>query len=346
MATLPLHAEANHAVRLRAGRVALGVGLLVFLGKLGVYLATGSTAVLSDALESVVNVVAAALLLYSLMVAARPADRDHPYGHGKVEFFSSGVEGTLIAVAALLILVEAGRALWIGAEIRHLDAGVISLAAITLVNLGLGLMLVRTGRRARSVALVADGQHILTDVWTSVGVLLGLVLVRLTGWSTLDPLVAIAVAMNILRTGWRLVREAVGGLMDEADEGLLRQVATALEKQRRPWWIDVHSLRTFGSGALRHTDFHLSVPRFFDAERLHEIHEELRLVVTEATGMPGDVIVHFDPCRPRQCSGCALAGCRLRASSCREVVPITPEQAVREDERLDSGEPVARESDA
>jgi cation diffusion facilitator family transporter len=334
--------DPDQAVRLRAGRLALGLGLLVFLGKLGVYAATGSTAVLSDALESVVNVVAAGLLLYSLIVAARPADRDHPYGHGKVEFFSSGVEGALIAVAAILILVEAARALWVGAEVRHLDAGLIGLAALTLVNAGLGLSLIRTGRRARSVALVADGQHILTDVWTSVGVMVGLVAVRLTGWVALDPLVAIAVAMNILRMGWKLVRQAVGGLMDEADEGLLQQVAAALEAQRRPWWIDVHGLRTFGSGALRHTDFHLAVPRFFDAERLHEVHDELRKVTIEATGMLGDVIVHFDPCRPRQCSSCALPDCPVRSSPCQATPPITAEQAARGDERLDSGDPVSR----
>jgi cation diffusion facilitator family transporter len=334
--------DPDHGVRLRAGRLALGLGLLVFLGKLGVYAATGSTAVLSDALESVVNVVAAGLLLYSLIVAARPADRDHPYGHGKVEFFSSGVEGALIAVAAILILVEAVRALWVGAEVRHLDAGLIGLAALTLVNAGLGLSLIRTGRRARSVALVADGQHILTDVWTSVGVMVGLVAVRVTGWVALDPLVAIAVAMNILRMGWKLVRQAVGGLMDEADEGLLQQVAAALEAQRRPWWIDVHGLRTFGSGALRHTDFHLAVPRFFDAERLHEVHDELRKVTIEATGMLGDVIVHFDPCRPRQCSSCALPDCPVRSSPCQATPPITAEGAARGDERLDSGDPVSR----
>jgi cation diffusion facilitator family transporter len=332
--------DPDQAVRLRAGRLALGLGLLVFLGKLGVYAATGSTAVLSDALESVVNVVAAALLLYSLIVAARPADRDHPYGHGKVEFFSSGVEGTLIAVAAILILVEATRALWEGPEVRHLDAGLIGLGLLTLVNAGLGLTLIRTGRRAHSVALVADGQHVLTDVWTSVGVLIGLGAVRLTGWTVLDPLVAIAVAINILRMGWKLVREAVGGLMDEADEGLLARVAAALEASRRPWWIDVHGLRTFGSGALRHTDFHLAVPRFFDAERLHQVHDELRAVVTEATEMPGDVIVHFDPCRPRQCPGCALPDCPVRSAPCQGRAAITSELAARGDERLDSGEPM------
>jgi cation diffusion facilitator family transporter len=337
----PPPTEADHAARLRAGRLALGVGTLVFLGKAGVWLGTGSTAVLSDALESVVNIVAAALLLWSLAVAARPADRDHPYGHGKVEFFSSGVEGGLIAVAALLILGESARALWRGPDVRHLDAGTAALAVLTAANAGLGILLVRTGRRARSVALVADGQHVLTDVWTSVGVLLGLVAVRLTGWTPLDPLVAIAVAVNILRTGWKLVREAVGGLMDEADETLLGRVAEALEAGRRPWWIDVHSLRTFGSGALRHTDFHLAVPRYFDAERLHEIHEELRHVVLAATGMPGDVIVHFDPCRPRQCPACAMPDCPVRSAPLRERPRLTAEWAVREDESLDGGEPLS-----
>ncbi|MEN8181749.1 MAG: cation diffusion facilitator family transporter [Myxococcota bacterium] len=332
-----------HAARLRAGGLALGVGFLVFLGKLAVYTATGSTAVLSDALESVVNVVAAALLLYSLIVAARPADRDHPYGHGKVEFFSSGVEGALIAVAALLILVEAGRALLLGPEVRNLDTGVVALAGITLVNGALGMVLIRTGRRAHSVALVADGQHVLTDVWTSVGVLAGLLAVRLTGWTPLDPLMAIAVAINILRMGWKLVRAAIGGLMDEADQDLLSRVASILEVRREPWWIDVHGLRTFGSGALRHTDLHLAVPRFFDAERLHAIHDEVRRVVNEATGMPGDVIVHFDPCRPRQCPSCTLSECPVRAGPFVARAPITWEAAVRGDEQLDSGDPIPGE---
>jgi cation diffusion facilitator family transporter len=337
----PPFQDAEHAARLRAGRLALAVGGLVFLGKLGVWLGTGSSAVLSDALESVVNVAAAGLLLFSLAVAARPADRDHPYGHGKVEFFSSGVEGGLIASAALLILVESARALWRGPEVRHLDAGAAALAVLTAANAALGLVLVRTGRRVRSVALLADGQHVLADVWTSVGVLFGLVAVRLTGWTPLDPLVAIAVALNVLRTGFRLVRGAVGGLMDEADERLIERVAAALEAGRRPWWIDVHGLRAFGSGTLRHAELHLAVPRYYDAERLHRIHEEVRAVVLAASGMPGDVIVHFDPCRPSQCPSCAMEGCPVRSAPLVERPALSAERAVREDEALDDGQPLA-----
>jgi cation diffusion facilitator family transporter len=329
------------AIRLRAGSIALVAGVAIFAGKLAAYFYTGSTAVLSDAMESVVNVVAAGLLLYSMAVAVRPADRDHPYGHGKVEFFSAGVEGTLIAVAALLILVEAVRALITGPEVRHIDAGLLMVSVLTGVNALLGVYLIRTGKRTRSLALVADGQHVLTDVVTSIGVLLGLAAVWLTGWSIFDPLVAIGVALNILRTGWKLLRRAVGGLMDEADEQLLTRMAGALEKERIPAWIDVHGMRAWGSGAVLHTDLHLAVPRYLDAERLHRIHEDVRRVILGATGMPGDVIVHFDPCRPRQCPSCTMPDCPIRERRFVSRRPIDAEAATRGDEMLDSGAPMS-----
>ena len=324
----------------RAARLSLSGGVAVFGGKLLGYLLTGSSAVLSDALESSVNVAAAALLLYSVRVAARPADRDHPYGHGKVEFFSAGVEGTLIAVAAVLILVEAGRELLRGPELHRIDLGLLLVSAMAALNLALGGYLIRVGRRTRSIALVADGKHLLTDVVTSAGVVLGLSAVWLTGFAVLDPLVAIAVAVHILRTGYTLVREAVGGLMDEADEAVLSRIVDALERDRRPWWIDVHTLRAWRSGAAQHTDLHLAVPRYFDAERLHQIDDEVGASVSASAGVFADVIVHFDPCRPRHCGGCAVADCPVRAEPFRSRDPLTLERSVRADEKLDTGEPV------
>jgi cation diffusion facilitator family transporter len=326
--------------RIRAGWLSLIAGVAICAGKFGVAVATGSTAVFSDAMESVVNVAAAALLLYTLVVAARPPDRDHPYGHGKVEFFSAGAEGALIAVAALAILWEAVAELVRGPELRRLDVGIAASAALAAANWGLGLYLVRTGRRHGSEALVADGHHVLTDVFTTVGVVCGLALVWWTGYAVLDPLIAIGVAMWILRTGYRLARSAVGGLMDEADDALLGPICEALEKEREPWWIDVHSLRTFRSGALQHTDLHLAVPRYYDADQLHRIDDQVEAIVLRATCRPGDVIVHFDPCRPRQCPGCALEGCPVRAAPFVAREPIRLEGAVRGDERLDSGTPL------
>ncbi|HVP28783.1 MAG TPA: cation diffusion facilitator family transporter [Myxococcota bacterium] len=329
--------------RLRAGWLSLGVGVLVFSGKLAAWWLTGSAAVLSDALESIVNVLAALLLLVSLHVAARPRDRDHPYGHGKIEFFSAGAEGTLIAVASIAILATAARDLWLGPRLQRLDVGLVLVSAMTVANLLLGVYLLRLGRRARSLALEADGAHLLTDVWTSVGVLIGLTAVRITGFAPLDPLVAIVVALHILRTGFGLVRSAVGGLMDEADEDLLAELVGALERKRRPEWIDVHSLRSFRSGAIHHTDLHMVVPRFFDAELLHDVDRDVRRAVRDGGDARGELLVHFDPCRPRHCPGCAYEPCPVRAAPLVEREPLVLERAIRGDESLETGQPLGQD---
>lgn len=330
----------QQALRLRAARTSLAVGILVLAVKAAAFAWTGSAAILSDAAESLVNVMASALLVYTLVVAARPADRDHPYGHGKAEYFSAGAEGALIAVAGVAILADAVPKLLRGAELRHLDGGLALVAGAAVANAALAAYLIRTGRRTGSLALVADGEHLRTDVVTSLGVLLGLGVVRLTGFTAADPLVAIAVALHILATGLRLVRRAVGGLMDEADEELLTRIAEVLEKERRPWWIDVHSLRAWRAGALHHVDLHMSVPRYYDVDRVHEINDEVYEALRHGLDQSGDVIVHFDPCRPWQCPICTVEGCPVRSAPPREPARFTRERIRREDEDLDSGRPV------
>jgi cation diffusion facilitator family transporter len=325
----PTARAVQHAARRRAGWLSLGVGVAVFAGKLAAWVLTGSTAVLSDALESVVNVVAAVLLVFSLRVAARPADRDHPYGHGKVEFFSAGIEGTLIFSAALLILVEAGRSLWLGPTVRSLDKGLLLIALFSALNGALGLHLVRTGRRTGSVALVADGSHVLTDVWTSAGVLVGLALVWVTGWVVLDPLVAILVALNVLRQGGKLMRESVRGLMDAAPLTVLEQLTRALEARREDAWIDVHGMRGWRSGNFLHVDFHLVVPRYFDVARTHGIHDVVERALRQAVGPMGDVIVHFDPCVPKLCASCAMPDCPVRGAAFEKRLAWSAARATR-----------------
>jgi cation diffusion facilitator family transporter len=329
MATASLPEESAPNLRLRAGVLSLVIGSVIFLGKLLAWYLTGSTAVLSDALESIINVIAASLLLYSLIVAARPADRDHPYGHGKVEFFSAGVEGACIAGAAILIVIEAVRAILRGPRVENIDIGLVVLFVASVANLVLGLYLVRVGRKEHSLALVADGRHVLADVTTSAGVLVGLVAVRVTGLHVLDPLVAMAVAVNILVTGWRLVRQAVGGLMDEADLARLEPIVEALERARAPEWIDIHTLRSWRSGHLLHVDLHLTVPRYFDVERAHAIDEEIARALPRAAGVPCDVIVHFDPCRPRYCEACDVSDCPVRGNAFVARVPFSLERAIR-----------------
>ena len=312
----------SERARLRAAVLSIVVAALVLTGKLAAWRLTGSAAVFSDAMESVVNVAAGAMLLFAIIVAARPVDRDHPYGHGKVELFSAGIEGALIALAAALILNESIGELFRGPELQRLDIGAGLLVGLSVVNAALGLHLIRVGRRTQSVALVADGRHVLTDVWTSAGVVAGLIAVHFTGFALLDPIIAIAVALHILYTGWSLLREAVGGLMDEADELLLQNIALELEAVREPGWIEAHRLRTLRTGPLLHADLHFTVPRYWDVQQLHDMDRAVTQAVLAAAGGEGDVVVHYDPCSDDQCSQCAMPHCELRSAPLVEQAPL------------------------
>ncbi len=328
--------------RLRAGRLALAVGVLVFGGKLLGYALTGSTAVFSDAMESVVNVAAGGVLLLSLIVAARPADRDHPYGHGKVEYFSAGLEGAFLLVAAGWVVFEAAHALAVGHVVHSLDVGLACVVAASAANAALGSYLVRVGERTRSAALVADGRHVLTDVWTTAGVVVGLGAVALTDLHVLDPLVAIAVGLHILRQAVALMRESVRGLMDEADETLLAAVAAAMEAQREDSWIDVHGLRCRRVGAAVHTDLHLVVPRYFEVERLHRVHDAVAGAIGAAVGHDSETVVHYDPCRPHDCPHCAMAECPVRESPLTLRYRLTLQRATRSDQVAEAASPQPR----
>lgn len=327
-----------HAERMRAGRLALVVGVLIFLAKFAAYTLTGSTAVFADAMESTINIVAAAMLVLALSIASRPPDESHPYGHGKVEFVSAGIEGAAICFAAILIFVESVRELIAGPELQRLDLGLAILGVSAAANAALGLHLTRVGDKTRSDALVADGKHVMADVWTSVGVIGGLLVVALTGWTWADPLIAMAVAMNVAFEGYHLLHESMGGLMDEADEDLIESTATRLEDARTPEWIDVHGLRSWRSGARRHFDLHMTVPRYFDVEQVHAIHDQVEAILIEQDDHGGDVVVHFDPCDPSECRHCSLTQCAIRSHDFVATEPLTPDSVVRPDSALGSDE--------
>jgi cation diffusion facilitator family transporter len=301
------------AVALRAAVLSLAVGALILGVKLGAWLATGSSALLADALESIVNVVAAGMVAFTVVVAARPADRDHPYGHGKAEFLSAATEGALILLAATAIVAEAVRKLIVGVELERPGAGMLLATLGAVGNLALGLYLVRAGRLAGSDAIEADGRHVLTDVRTTLGAIGALVGVKLTGWLWLDPVVALAVGANIVLTGWQVVRRALAGLLDEADFELIAEVANVLERERRPDWIDIHELRTRRSGRFRHIDLHLVVPRYYTIDQAHAAAEGVESALQPLVGEEGGVVVHVDPCREWQCAGCEVDPCPVRS---------------------------------
>jgi cation diffusion facilitator family transporter len=318
-------------VRLRAVVISLAVSVVLLAAKYQAYRLTGSTAILSDALESIVNVVAAVFGLGGIIFAGRPADRNHPYGHGKIEFFSAAFEGGLIAFAAVLIVYEVVVALLEGPQVRALDLGVTIVLGAGLINLALGFYLVRTGRKYDSLTLVADGRHVLADFYTSAGIVIGLLLVRFTGIAWLDPLVAAVVALNLLWTGFRLVRVAAGGLLDEEDPALLDRLLKVLQPHLGQGVIRIHHLRAIRAGRFHHVDAHLVVPEFWTVERSHELAEDLGERVVKELGVEGEMTLHTDPCHRVYCAMCDLDDCPIRREAFRGRPPLTLDEAVQPD---------------
>ncbi len=326
-----MDSSADLRIRLRAGGLSLAVGGGLLAAKWLAYRLTGSAAVFSDAMESIVNVVAAIFAIGVLVFAGRPADRNHPYGHGKIEFFSAAFEGGLITFAAVMIIYEAGVGLLFGIEVHELDAGLAITAGAGIANLALALFLVRTGRRVQSLTLIADGQHVLSDFWTSVGVVLGLLLVRLTGVVWLDPLVAALVGVNLVWTGSRMVRHAAGGLLDEEDTELLHKLLAALNVSMVPGIIRIHNLRAIRSGRFSHIDAHLVVPEFWSVNRAHDAGDAFEREVIAACGIQGEIVFHTDPCRRAHCAQCEVPECPIRVEPFRSRPALTVDEIVEPD---------------
>ncbi len=275
------------------------------------YLLTGSVGLLSDALESVVNLVAAVLALVALTIAARPADDSHHFGHGKVEYFSAGAEGLMILVAAVLIIVSAVQRLITPQPLEALGVGLAITVVATVINGVVGWLVLRAGRRHRSSTLVADGKHLLTDVWTSVGVVVGVGLVAVTGWLPLDSLVAIAVALNILWTGWGLVRHAMDGLMDHALPAAdVEKVTAALRRVRHTHEtgeVDFHAIQTREAGRERFVSMHVLVPGTWTVTEGHNLLEQVEeAIVGELPG--AQVHTHLEPREDPRSYGDARGG--------------------------------------
>ena len=307
----------------KAAAISLGASVLILVLKFWAYAVTDSTALLSDALESIVNVLAAGVALQVVRVVARPPDEDHPYGHGKFEYFSMAFEGGLITFAGIMIAGEAGRAFFAGTVPRNLDFGLFIAVGAAVLNLVLGLYLLMIGRKHQSEALRASGIHVLTDVGTTVGAIAGLALVRLTGVSWFDPAAALIIAGLLIYSGYKIVRQAAAGLIDEVEPEALAQLTTAFEKNRRPGIIDIHLLRMIRSGRFHHVDAHLVVPEFWDVSKTHAVSDEFEKAVVASYPYDGEIAFHIDPCFRQYCEHCALMDCPIRRKEFRGRRPFT-----------------------
>ncbi len=303
--------------RLLAISASLIVGLGLMAVKFFAFYLTDSAAILSDALENIINVVAASFALFSIILSAKSPDPTHPYGHGKIEFLSAGFEGALIVLAALGIFYTAWPRLLHPQAIPKLEKGMFIILGAALANLVLGLVLVMVGRRTKSIVLVADGKHVLTDVYTTAGVVLGLVGVFFTGWNWLDGAVAILVGLNILVTGALLVRQAAAGLMDTSDPQLLEEICQVIARHRRDMWIDIHQLRARRSGTLVHADFHLILPRDLSLEESHAEIKKLEKILDDHFAGQADILIHADPCMEPECPICGHEPCIHRRAGAK-----------------------------
>ncbi len=275
-------------------RLSLAAGVAMLLLKGGAYLITGSSAILSDAAESVVHIIAVSFAAYSLRLSHKPADEDHLYGHAKIGFFSAGFEGAMIVAAAIFIIYTA-ISKWLGGlELQHLGIGTGLTAFAALLNGALGWHLIRTGRRRQSLIIEANGHHVLTDCWTSLGVLVGLTLTMLTGWLAWDPIFALLAAANILVSGVRLMRASFQGLMDAADPDTHRQLLEVLDREAKHHAIRHHHLRHRNAGDAHWVEVHLLFPRDMRIQDAHRIATEVEQAIEESLQPRAYVTTHLE----------------------------------------------------
>jgi len=323
-------AEGHFKARLTAISLSLVVGAMLMAAKFYAFHLTRSSAVFSDALESIINVVASAFAFGSIILAAKPPDRSHPYGHGKVEYFSAGFEGALIIIAAIGIFKTGWDHIIHPQPLPNLTEGLFILLGAGVINLILGLTLVRTGKKTHSVALTADGKHVLTDVITSAGVLFGLLLVHLTGLYWLDGAIACMVGFSILHTGIMLVKESSAGLMDAAEPALLEEICDLLEKHRKDNWVGIHELKAFRSGSFLNVSLHLILPRDYTLAQAHTEAETVETVIGDFFRGRASVLVHPDPCADPDCPPCRRHACELREKKPSAPSPWTAETLIAE----------------
>lgn len=283
------------------------VGLLLFFGKLLAWYLTGSDAVYSDAMESIVNVVSAFMGLYSLYLSSKPKDKEHPYGHGKVEFITSGIEGAMIIFAGVMIIVEAVKSLLSHKELRDLDWGIGLVLVVGLVNYYIGYLSVKKGERENSLVLISSGKHLQSDTYTTLGVVLSLILVYFTKLYWIDGLVALFFGCYIMVVGYKIIRESLKGIMDEADEEILQKIVCILNEYRKPEWIDVHNMKVQQFGSHLHIDAHVTLPWYKTLKESHREIETIMQILGEKIDRPIEFNFHMDDCKPHSCELCQLS---------------------------------------
>ena len=320
------HSEEN----LRIQRIVLIIALLMFIMKITAWFFTNSLAILTDALESIVNIIAGALGLYSVHLAAKPRDADHPYGHGKVELVSSAAEGIFILLAGLYIIYRAVASLFYHHEVFKIDIGILIMALTAVINFVVGSLCVRKGKTNQSLQLIASGKHLKTDTYSTIGIIVGLALIYFTGVEYIDSIIATIAAVVVIVTGISILRSSIGGMMDEADEILLQKIVDVLNEKRNENWIDLHNVRFIKYGSTLHCDCHLTVPWYLNIREAHAEISRLAEVIKEEFGTSVEMFVHTDPCMDYSCPICNKQHCHVRQHPFVKRITWTVENIIRD----------------
>jgi cation diffusion facilitator family transporter len=288
------------------------VSMLLMGVKFYAYYLSGSTTLLTDALESIVNVVAGAFAYYSIYLASLPKDLNHPYGHGKIEFFASGLEGVLILLASGYVFLHASQHLLVHPTLEKLDIGLYISLGSAAINGLLGYILVNSGKKEHSPALIADGKHLKLDAFNGVFVAIALLITLLTGWLWIDSIASLIFAFIMCWQGIHLIRNSVAALMDETNPKLFQKVIECITNHQQSDWIDVHNLRVQQYGGDLHIDCHLTLPRYWDLNRVHDEVHQFEVIVGEVLPTNIEIFVHTDPCLDECCSHCEVNDCPIR----------------------------------
>jgi cation diffusion facilitator family transporter len=325
---LPALKKQQQNLNIQKWIAAISVVLLAI--KFIAYYLTHSVAVLTDALESIVNVVAGFIGLYSLYIASIPRDINHPYGHGKAEFLSSAVEGTLISSAGAIIIYKAIQHLIYPVTLQKIDKGIILVGITAIINLIVGLMGIKNGKKNQSVALIASGRHLISDSYSTFGIIAGLLLILLTNLKWMDSAVAIFFGIIIIYTGYKILRRSIAGIMDEADIELLTKMVHILNDNRRENWIDLHNLRIIKYGSILHVDCHLTVPWYLNVSEAHAEIEALGSLIRREFGESLELFVHSDGCLYIQCPICIKSDCPVRHHPLQKRIEWTLENILQD----------------
>lgn len=326
----------NNRIKLTVQKRIVIMSVILFFSKLIAYYLTNSVGILTDALESTVNVITGFISLYSISIALKPSDADHPFGHGKIESISASIEGFLILLAGLIIIFEAVKRLFMPVEIQQLDIGIIIIAIAGIINYILGYYSIKTGKKHHSIALVAGGKHLQSDTYSTIGLVIGLVLLLITKMAWLDSAIAISFGLIIIYTGYKILKETTSNLMDKADFKILEIVTDILWENKSNNWINIHNLKLVKYGDVHHIDCDLTLPWYMNIADAHKETDLIIKAISENYPENIDFTIHSDACTPDWCIHCTISDCKFRKQNFESNKKWTFEQTTKKTPKVQS----------